>query len=957
MSRPGRPELRAGPAAGPDTPTGADRQGEDALDRIGRIQPHGFLLAVDPVTREVRTVSENLEEFIGVPARQALGAGLGDLFDPAVLDQLPLPGVEGRGDTQPRSIRIPPRHATRSPRRDPTPDPADVADGAREIWDEFEVVAHSSGDLWVLEFEPASPDHEGLGSLYDSFRRTLDHLRSVSGVDALCAEAAREVRALTGYHRVLVYRLDQGGGGGEVVADAHRPDLPSQLGLSYPESAGQVRVRVRMLQNGLHSMSDSARSPVALLSSPSVAAGGGPDLTMSVLRPITEAGRRLQLAMGVIATLTVSLVVDGRLWGLLVCQHQSARRVSHQLRASCEMLGRILALQVRAELARREQKRNATLAGWVEVLVTSMSQADSLAAGAAEAREALLGMVGADGVVLQVDGERITAGRTPAGGELDLLLGRVTALAAQEVASPWTTDALPALELSAGLEAPSPVSAAVTGVLYLPLGGRDHDYALWLRGEHVRTVSWAGASDPGSDASRGAWEQVVRGRSRSWSAAERAAAESFASAQPSLMLHRAQRVLVEQELAAAADRVRAAADRQELEQQLHQNQRLESLGHLAGGVAHDFNNLLAVILSYTEFVGDQVDAQVRTVGGQEWRSAQEDLEQVRAATGRAAELTRQLLAFARREVVELRPVSLNHVVRGLEDLLRRTIGQRVDLVVQLAEHVSPIMADPGQIEQILVNLAVNARDAMPDGGTLRLTTRDVRVPPPTPGGEPGRRQVLLEVGDQGTGIAQEILDRIFEPFFTTKATGEGTGLGLATVYGIVAQIGGVIGVESDLGHGTTFSMEFPATDSLVDVADRARDAASHGGGETVLVVEDQDDVREVTRRLLTRAGYTVLTAADGHQALEVVAAHPTPVDLLLTDLIMPLMNGDEVASRLRTVAPGLRVLFMSGYAAPVLAVAGGFEADHPLLDKPFSRSGLLSKVLEVLEQPPTPLTR
>jgi light-regulated signal transduction histidine kinase (bacteriophytochrome) len=953
----------------------------------GEIQPHGFLVGVDPKTSVITLVSQNLRSFLDVDPADALGSTLTDLLGSALAGRLAISDHGRQGETQPRLVRLPPLP--------PSSIGSAVGPGsAREPWDEFEVVAHLNGAVWILEFEPVADNQSGRGSLYNSFRRTLDHLRTIEGVAELCRAAAQEVRELTGYDRVLVYRFDAEAQG-DVVAESRRADVDPFLGLSYPAADIPGPARALYLRNWLRLIADVDDEPAGLLAAAGLPAPADVDLSMAVLASPTTEDREYLRNMGVAATMTVSLVVDGRLWGLIACQHRTPRRVSQHVRSSCEMLGRVLSLQVRAAQARLEHERVLRLDVLVAQTVTAMSLANSLAAGAAEVPEALLGIVAADGVVLQVEGRRITAGRTPSGDALDRLVAQVSALAAREV-PPWSTDCLPDLLSSTGAAGFAGAESA-TGVLYLPLDGRGNGYVLWLRGEELRTVSWAGGlealvstgldpitdpTEPSADSgelsdpelprtSFAAWDELVRGTSRPWLPAERAAAEAFASALPALLLHRAQRVLIEQELTASADRLSAAADKQHLEHQLQQHQRLESLGQLAGGVAHDFNNLLAVILNYVEFIGEEIDVEARVTEGDRWKAVQEDVEQVKAATARAADLTRQLLTFARREVVRPRALNLNHVVRGLEHLLRRSIGGRVVLTTDLADHLHLILADPGQIEQILVNLAVNARDAMPGGGTLSIETSDENVPvargpgdwSSTSGGgtsddrsqapRPQRgRFVRLRVRDTGTGIPQEIIDRVFEPFFTTKPTGDGTGLGLATVHGIVAQVGGTIDISSEPGIGTTFTMVFPATDVAPNEAERPAENRPRAGGETILIVEDGNDLREVTRRLLSRSGYVVLTAANGYEAIDQAAHHGSPIDLLLTDLIMPFMTGDEVAARMRELYPDIRVLFMSGYAAPVLAAGGRLAPEHPMLDKPFSRSTLLIKVLEVLDEPP-----
>jgi PAS domain S-box-containing protein len=394
----------------------------------------------------------------------------------------------------------------------------------------------------------------------------------------------------------------------------------------------------------------------------------------------------------------------------------------------------------------------------------------------------------------------------------------------------------------------------------------------------------------------------------------------------------------------------AEADKAILDAHVQQSQRLEVLGRLAGGVAHDFNNLLGVILNYAAFVSEELES------APEWdrrEMAQRDVGQIKRAAERAAELTHQLLAFARQETVQPRVLHLNDGVRRVEELLRRTLGEDVELSTTLAEDLWPILADPGQIEQVLVNLAVNARDAMPGGGSLRIDTANVVVDDDSvAGGSPARpgHHVRLRVSDTGTGIPDDVIAHVFEPFFTTKSDDGGTGLGLATVYGIVTQTEGTIGIQSEPGAGTTFTILLPVTDQ--DATDSIEEPDSYRRtptGETILVVEDQEALREVTERIFTRNGYHVLTAANGPDALTIAAGHDGDIHLLVTDVVMPKMLGKEVAERIREFQPDIEVLYMSGYAQPVLASQGRLEPGVTLVDKPFSEDALITKAGLVLD--------
>jgi PAS domain S-box-containing protein len=421
---------------------------------------------------------------------------------------------------------------------------------------------------------------------------------------------------------------------------------------------------------------------------------------------------------------------------------------------------------------------------------------------------------------------------------------------------------------------------------------------------------------------------------------------------PDLIVSAAVRDVTER-LAMQAEREQllAEAEHERYENRLAQTQRLETLGHLVGGVAHDFNNLLNVIVGYSGFVTQELRAVADTQP--RWASVLDDMTQVEGAATRAGRLTHQLLAFARREVVRPEVVNINEVVIGVEQLLRRTLGEHIDLVTSLNLNLWPIMIDPGQLEQVLVNLAVNSRDAMPAGGKLSVDTYNVVVDAVYATGhpslEPGR-YARLRVSDTGSGMDRQIVARAFEPFFTTKPQGQGTGLGLATVYGIVIQAGGHVQIYSEPGLGTTITALLPVTDVTARASQPAATATdSAGRGETVLVVEDEETLREMVVRILDRNGYRVMTVPTVVEALQESSALDQRIDLLLTDLVMPTMLGSELARRVRELRPDLKVLFMSGYAQPVLGEQIALDEGIDLLEKPFTADALLKRVRATLD--------
>jgi nitrogen-specific signal transduction histidine kinase/CheY-like chemotaxis protein len=389
-------------------------------------------------------------------------------------------------------------------------------------------------------------------------------------------------------------------------------------------------------------------------------------------------------------------------------------------------------------------------------------------------------------------------------------------------------------------------------------------------------------------------------------------------------------------------------ERRRLEEQYLQAQKMEAIGRLAGGVAHDFNNILTIITGYGDLLFGSLPEDSR---------AREMAAEVTRAGERAASLTRQLLAFSRQQLVAPRVLDLNAVVTDLERMLRRIIGEDIDLSCRLQPCLGSVKADQGQIEQVLMNLAVNARDAMPTGGKLTLETRKVELDAAYvrthAEARPGPH-VLLAVSDTGHGMTAEVKARLFEPFFTTKEKGKGTGLGLATVYGIVKQAGGHVGVYSEVGLGTTFKVYLPR---VQEAASRGRSHAGQvvlpRGTETLLLVEDEAAVRALTRHVLGGCGFTILEADDGREALRTAQEHEGPIHLLVTDVVLPDLGGRVLVEQLLSVRPQMRVLYVSGYTDDAVVRHGILEDQVHFLSKPFSPAVLAQKVREVLDSPTT----
>jgi PAS domain S-box-containing protein len=395
------------------------------------------------------------------------------------------------------------------------------------------------------------------------------------------------------------------------------------------------------------------------------------------------------------------------------------------------------------------------------------------------------------------------------------------------------------------------------------------------------------------------------------------------------------------------ERKRTEEEMAKLQEELRQSQKMEAIGRLAGGIAHDFNNLLTVIRGYS---------QLSIIELKEGDPLKGNIEEIQKASQRAVDLTRQLLAFSRRQILDFKVLDLNMLLQDLDKMLRRILGEDIELIYRLAEDLGKVKTDPGQFEQVILNLAVNARDAMPSGGKLIIETANVELDETYArthiGATPGH-YVMVSVSDTGYGMSPGVKEHIFEPFFTTKEKGKGTGLGLSTVYGIVKQSGGYIWADSEPGCGTTFKIYLPRVEEEASII-RHREDTIHllYGNETILLVEDEPSVRGLAVRVLREQGYTLLEAANGEEALHIVQEQDDKkINLLLTDVVMPQMGGKELAEKLKTLRPDIKVLFTSGYTDNAIVHHGVLEEGVNFIQKPFTPDALACKVRDVLDAP------
>lgn len=392
-----------------------------------------------------------------------------------------------------------------------------------------------------------------------------------------------------------------------------------------------------------------------------------------------------------------------------------------------------------------------------------------------------------------------------------------------------------------------------------------------------------------------------------------------------------------------SDRKKAEEEQEKLEEMLRQSQKIEAIGQLAGGIAHDLNNMLSPIIGYAELL---------QLSSERNNNDQRAIKGILNAGFKARDLVHQLLAFSRKQTLEIGTINLNDIIGGFEGLLRRTIREDIDFIIDKTPNLSSSLADPSQLEQVLMNLVVNAQDAMPDGGILKIETSNVTIPESSTYYEidvPPGAYAKMSVSDSGCGITQETKEHIFEPFYSTKGS-KGTGLGLATVHGIVSQHNGTISLSSNLNIGTTMSIFLPVSNSKTNVSKNGRENnVEIYGAETILLVEDNDNVLEMTEAILKRNGYSVLTAKDGEQALDIIHGDHADIHLLLTDVVMPVMNGKELFLRAKKIIPSLKVLYMSGYNDDVISHQGMLEEGVNFIQKPFTMSALCRKVREIFE--------
>jgi light-regulated signal transduction histidine kinase (bacteriophytochrome)/CheY-like chemotaxis protein len=876
----------------------------------GSVQPHGVLLGIHPEDGTVAVASQNSREVLGVSVEEILGRRIEDFLDLASFTEVQ------RVQELPDMVGYNPLGLTLALPGKPR----------------FDGIMHRSGGLILLELEPCgSAGCESLLDFYQMYNQDLIRLQNVKTAADLFRVACETVKRLTGFDRVWLYQFDADWNGA-IVAEEKADHLPSYQGLHYPASDIPKQARALYRTNRLRLIADVNATPAPLVPDHNPRTGKPLDLTLSVLRSISPIHIEYMQNMGVTATLTISLIKDGELIGLISCHdHRGPAYVPYEIRRSCEFLGFVVS-QTLSEIRARDTARVYEERGAVLTRLNEKMESESdLFSGLLNGEPNLRDLIASSGVAL-LRGERMeTAGWTPAPGTIQRL---VEWLRREHPEAVFFTDRL-------GVVWPEGESFSETasGVLVFNLSQSGRDWVIWFREEVVQTVEWGGdpnkpvAVDPKTKRlhprkSFEKWKQVVRGRSLPWEPAEVAAIRPFWN---DLIRHL---------------RLRDLEARRRMDQRLQQVQKLESLGVLAGGVAHDFNNLLQGVMGNVGLALMDLPAD---------SPATESVLHIESAARRLADLTNQLLAYAGRGKFNTGPVNLAELMTETAGLLRTLLARQAVLKMAPGEEAPVVRADPTQMRQVLMNLITNASEAIgEEAGTITVRTGVSpleEIPPdeaelgePLPPG----RYAWVEVADTGSGMDPETRARMFDPFYSTKFTGRG--LGLAAVLGIVRGHRGALRVWTRPGRGTTIRLILPwiETESQEAPAPPPAAPAEIPAARTILVVDDEPAVLGVTRRALERGGYRVLPAEDGFAGVKAVTENPGAISLVILDLLMPKMDGEATLREIRALEPELPVLLSSGYTDNELSPEIKALSPSGFIKKPYLPSDLLARVGEIL---------
>ncbi len=918
--------LVTGPLPGLD-PSECERE---PIHIPGAIQPHGAMLAVLAGSGIITHASANMAAILGYSAKAVLGQ--------------PIESAIGKAAWQVMKTSKPgEKIVAGAPSWKIGPDARDIS-----------LNAYWTGPHIGIDLEPAYP-WQAHSVAQDSIQTQTPLLMEVQSILEtferattkleLCQSAMRGVQALTGYDRVMVYRFGEQGQG-EVVAEANAPHLNPYLGNNYPTTDIPPQARRLFLAKRVSSVADSSYQPVPILSHLNSDHGMPLDLTQSALRSVSPIHREYMRNMGTAASLSIGLASGSELWGFIICHNGSPRVAGPDLRGAVDMIGRVVSALLgglgEAEVFAQRNARSGTMRSLVERLAGPQLPAAALAAAEVD----LLHLVDAAGAVISIGGNSLRIGETPPA----VATGRAT-LVMQSLAA----GALLAID-NLGLAHPDLADCigAGSGALLLPLSGNGEDFILWFRPEHSRIVTWAG--DPSQHATRNAltgrlsprasfaaWQQTTHGRSRPWMKADLALAGELGNAVGQELARRAKAEMdllrhyqdlsdnLEAQVNQRTEALEAqTSERLKVEATLQQVQKMEAVGQLTGGVAHDFNNVLAAVLGNLELAHVKTsDPVIQRLLGNAQRAAE-----------RGAKLTGHLLSFARKQPLRKEACDVNQLVSRFLGLVTRTIGSSVRVKLELAANAYPVLADPVQLEMALLNIAVNARDAMVEGGRLVLSTVNVTAPSPgVPLDLDAGEYVCIMAQDDGTGMPDDVAKRVFEPFFTTKPVGKGTGLGLSQVYGFCKQLGGSASITSEAGNGTCVSLFLPRTVELASgLAISKSDIVVRPANARVLVIDDDSHVLSMVSEMLEALSFDVIGAENGLRGLEILTSS-LQVDVVVTDFSMPMMNGIEFIRRARQLQPGLPCLMMTGYADVgnfAEAAADGIE----IMRKPYKMNDL-----------------